>query len=442
MRSLAFGAALFVTVAIGACSSSPPSSTSEGVGSQSSAIQGGSTDSSDPYAVGLCVGSGKGQCQLICSGALIAPNLVMTARHCVDQSPSQIDCASANFGALRGSTANYWVTTYYKMFQSSAGWHQASQILTTSGTAVCGHDMALIILKDNVPSSEAPTVTPVVQYSMTDHKRYSTSVTAIGYGITAPNNQDSGTRRIIQNVDLVCIPGDPLIDCGQQTQIDKNEFVSGDSTCEGDSGSSAYEQINFNKKVPVSFGVLSRGGDVNGKCVEPIYTRTDAWASWIQQVGIQAAAAGGYTAPSWTKPAPPPPPADAGAPDSGSTGNDGGLAPPPPGALGAQCGDNTDCDSGLCASNDGGNSYICSQPCDPSASDCPDGFSCVPSGDTGYCFPTPPDTSGTTPTQTAGCAVAAADPTKPVPWRTLSLAAVVGLALLRRRRRRTPEGRS
>jgi hypothetical protein len=77
------------------CSSSREDSTS----STASAIQGGMIDFAHPYAVGVCVGA-PGQCQLICSGALIAPNLVMTARHCVDVTPQQVDCATASFGGL------------------------------------------------------------------------------------------------------------------------------------------------------------------------------------------------------------------------------------------------------------------------------------------------------------------------------------------------------
>ena len=311
MKVLAFGTAAFAAVILAAgCSSADPSS------AQAQAVQGGSVDSTDNYAVGVCVGNGPGQCQLLCSGALIAPNLVMTARHCVDQSPQAIDCTSSStvFGAQHAPTQYFYITTYYSMMQGTKGWHQAKQIFTTPGTKVCGNDMALIMLTDNVPLSEAggSFVTPVVQYSMTDHTRYSTTVTAIGYGDTSATTQDAGTRHILQNVNLLCIPGDKSIDCPSQamTQMTVNEFISGDSTCEGDSGSSAYEQKAFNKSVPVSFGVLSRGGSSGSTCVQPVYTRTDAWKDFIVNTALTAASAGGYTAPSWTQA--PPPPTDGG----------------------------------------------------------------------------------------------------------------------------------
>ena len=300
--------------------------------------------------------------------------------------------------------------------------------------------MALIMLTDNVSLERGGRLVRdagrAVQRSR-DHTRYSTSVTAIGYGDTSATTQDAGTRHILENIAIACIPGDATIDCPSQvmTQVSVNEFVSGDSTCEGDSGSSAYEQKNFNKSVPLSFGVLSRGGANGSTCVEPIYTRTDSWKDFIVNTALTAASAGGYTAPSWTQ-APPPPGSDAGT-DSGTSD---GATPPPPGSLGAPCSDNSDCDSGICLSDDGTN-YICSQTCDPTGdgSDCgADNYQCIDDGTgTGYCFPKPPSTSSGDNGGGGGCAVGSSDPSKPVPWGTLALAgAYLAVAMVRSRRKR------
>src|ERR1700690_4581259 len=152
MKVFAFGTAVMTAVILAAgCSSSEPTN------SISMKVQGGSVDTTDDFAVGVCAGNGPGQCQLICSGALIAPNLVMTARHCVDQTSSKtIDCTSTTFGSPYGSASNYYITTNYLMNQGSIGWHQASQIITTPGAnaLVCGNDIALLILSTNVSLTE------------------------------------------------------------------------------------------------------------------------------------------------------------------------------------------------------------------------------------------------------------------------------------------------
>src|SRR4051812_4835425 len=66
-------------------------SSAEATGTSSQGIQGGVTDTTHKFAMGICIGgrnsNGPNGCQGYCSGALIAPNVVVTARHCVDFAP-------------------------------------------------------------------------------------------------------------------------------------------------------------------------------------------------------------------------------------------------------------------------------------------------------------------------------------------------------------------
>ena len=66
------------------------------------------------------------------------------------------------------------------------------EIYVTKDDSVCGNDIALIVLDQQVPANEAKPIIPGVQYSMTD-KRYSYRYTAIGYGSTSPAGGGSGT---------------------------------------------------------------------------------------------------------------------------------------------------------------------------------------------------------------------------------------------------------
>lgn len=285
--------------------------TLERTSTDTTAIQGGLDDRNGkyPFAVGLYSNGG------ICSGALIAPNLVLTARHCVADSPEAVECDGARFGGLRvRERGGLEVTTGSNLYSSisrNSGVYTSRRIITPTESALCGNDIALVILDRNVPASEATPVIPAVNPGMTD-SRYSKKVTAIGYGVTSPGNDSSaGLRRIRENIELLCVGNAPDIqfDClmapNIASQMTEKEFLALEGTCQGDSGSSAFEQTSFaawkaGQGTPVTFGVLSRGGEQDGKCMGAIYTRTDVYSDFLIGVAKQAAALGGYPVPAWT----------------------------------------------------------------------------------------------------------------------------------------------
>ena len=87
-----------VVAAVCAAGCSAESPSSESLTAASSAIQGGTNDTTHLFAVGVVaqLAGGTG----LCSGALLAPNLVATARHCVaPPAGTTVYCASATFGS-------------------------------------------------------------------------------------------------------------------------------------------------------------------------------------------------------------------------------------------------------------------------------------------------------------------------------------------------------
>jgi len=338
-------------------------------------IQGGMTDSIHAFAVAVVDHQTTSQEMVaICSGALLGPNLVATARHCVapTSDPTNVECATAMFGSVVPASELY--VSNDAVLAASTGYHTVDQIIVPPDSPMCGNDLALLILHDSV---QLPAyVTPVIDPPMTDHQVYSTTVTAIGYGVSTPTDTAGntvGVRRIRENIDLECIPNDTsFADCyadpNAKQAIAPQEFLVSDGACGGDSGSSAYEQRNFNAGSWVSFGVLSRGSitDDGGTCYGNIYTRFDAFGPLLVSTAQMAATKGGYPVPAWA------------ASDSGTPAASGSQACLP---AAAGCNVDGDCCSNDCVSASATGPFACAA-CSASVS-CDTGFVCVQ----GICVP-------------------------------------------------------
>jgi hypothetical protein len=301
MRIPTLTVALLLSTSAIACGGADASTSEGDIGRQASAIQGGAADTAvtDGFAVGITNKLGG-----VCSGTLVAPNLVLTARHCVvpPVSGSEVVTCKSSFAANVPASA-LQITTSANLYHAKS-YYKAIDILTPADASFCGNDIALVLLEKSVPIAEATPVTPVVQFSMTDHSKVSGQVVAIGFGITNPSLDDSGQRRRRENIDILCVEGDKQYACEGSTADMKGtaEFVTAGFVCSGDSGSGAFDQKSFESGQPLVLGTLSRGPQTKDRCLSAIYTRTDAHAQLMIDAANKAAAAGGYTAPEWAKP--------------------------------------------------------------------------------------------------------------------------------------------
>jgi MYXO-CTERM domain-containing protein len=404
------------------CSTAKP--LDEPIASTSAPIIGGVADTTDVWAVGIDVG-GAG----ICSGTLIAPNLVLTARHCVSKTPEALDCNPAGGLATNKILGNYPASAFRVTTGNQVGaspqWTAKAvyYIDDPKANQLCGYDLALIELNKGASGFPTKWMAP----SLVGPKK--TFYAAIGYGCQSPKTASGGG----------CSPvGTRMkLDAANVTYISAQEFVLNGRVCGGDSGGPVWS-----KDLNVVYGALSRGDGPSATsegCTTGLYTRTDAHLAWLQKYGKIAAANGGYAALAWMTGSPPP--ADAGPPPP----------PPPTKKLGENCTVPGDCISGVCV--DFGGDKLCSSACS-AAKPCVAGFSC--SG--GYCYPDskipdagPPvveEDAAPPPEEDAGAAPAAEEtikaggctvgssfpPPKPQPWIALGMLGL-GAALARRRSR-------
>lgn len=244
-------------------------------------IEGGTTDTSSTAVVGIVIRRGRGAA--ICTGTLVTPNLVLTARHCVSNlSSDRIRCGNTRFtGTL--DPGGIGVTTDGTDIRDDPddGFSVTDIFVPPNDDSACGSDIALLQLGREVPSGRATPRAPRVSASTRGGETY----TAIGYGVD-DSGRGSGTRRRLGGINVLCVGSN----CQSQRFVESNEFAGGGGVCEGDSGGGAY--VASGKVI----GIAARA---DPDCTRSIYTRVFPWRQWLSRAATNAVADGSYPAPDW-----------------------------------------------------------------------------------------------------------------------------------------------
>lgn len=368
-------------------------------------IAGGELDRAHPEVFQALVHWGGGRVSS-CTATLIAPNLLLTARHCIAPGDNgNVICGRAGLGSpVDGESAVF--TNDAIPSHSSVFYRGADVRVPSEGTDTCGYDVALVILASNVSSVVATPAIPRIDRIAEPGELY----TAIGYGLDADGESNEG-RMSRTDLEVRCTAGA----CGREFQVVPNEFMGETGVCSGDSGGPA---LDAEGKV---MGVVSRGSD---PCETPIYGSVASFRDFIVETAFDAAASGGYPAPFWAW--------------SGASELDESRA-----AEGEPCATGDACRPGhVCYYEGNPADAACRAVCEDDRQ-CPDAHLCQPGFDVrggGLCLPLPepaPPRESDAPTATGGSADGCSLSRTPSNSRAgFLLGAAFGLAMLGQARRR------
>lgn len=258
----------------------------QAVGSQAQAIAGGTEAPLDSMVVAVTPA---------CTGTLIAPNVVLTAHHCVAVFHASEICAESTYDPPL-APLRFSVSTAATIEVGQKGPHAVRAIIPLPDPAepqrLCGDDLALVVLEAPIPATEAAPAVPRL-----DELVAGEPFSAIGFGSAGEADPDPElkTRRRRDGLHVACVG----LGCADDPNgVQSREWVGEDEGCKGDSGGPAFDAAGR------LIGVHNRGANVTGgapmQCSgTSIYNQLAPHAAWLKAEVTRASTEAGLEPPSW-----------------------------------------------------------------------------------------------------------------------------------------------
>lgn len=484
--------ALVGVVAAAGCAleSAPPQQTRGGeqVGERRASIVEGQPSGDDQNQVVLLRLTALGPAS-VCSGVLVAPNLVLTALHCLatygTPASGMVGLAECIPGvtsmpataAFNPDSVNVFVSST-RAAPKATPQAVGAKLMFLPSFDICDGDVAAVLLDRDIPDA------PIAPIRFERDVELGEKVTAVGWGMAADDGYPKQRQQRELTVSMVG-PGTyvhPLL--GGSIEIPGIEFVTSSGPCSADSGSPTFDASGAVVGIfsSVFAPTVTGGGLTTEACSQAvgIYEHVPRFSAavqgWFKQAKhapwvagkarpgpfgapcdedavcdslVCAAGACSVTCDDGTCPptltcvelqgrkacVTPGAVGAAGAGgEAGSAGAAGGAGASVGGKLGDTCSTASDCASGLCLRS---TTPVCSESCANTA--CPGGWACVALDGQQVCVQDAVGGGG----DDASCALRVGGDAGESKWGALGLLAVVGGLAARRRvrgRRETPAG--
>ena len=210
----------------------------------------------------------------LCSGALVAPNLVLTARHCVSRAVTATPSCDTQGQSHNGDHLAEDVDPASIAIYTGSQIHPDSdrpvahgvRALHPAGQVLCDADVAFLVLDRPVPNAN---ILPMRLHSSV---KMGESIVPVGFG-GGPSNTIG--RKVAHTNSTVLALG-PTANRETGAVLGPHEFEVDQATCRGDSGGPAIDP-----KTGEVVGVISRGGSCTS-LGNHVYTRVDAYTRLAQ----------------------------------------------------------------------------------------------------------------------------------------------------------------